>query len=134
MQIKINPDKEKAKALIKMANITLERLKETNKEKYPANTLTDSYDIIHKIMESITYIQGVKIKGEGAHQEIIDYVCKKFGIAEPTRIFIQELRDYRNNISYEGFAINSNYIKTNEKKIELIINQLMGLAEHLLNV
>ncbi len=134
MQIKIVPDKEKARALIKMAKITIERLKETNKERYPANTLSDYYEIIHKLMEAIAYVQGIKIKGEGAHQELIDFVCKKSKISETIRLFIQELRDYRNHISYEGFAINPNYIKTNENKIEQIISQLILLSESQLNL
>ena len=39
MKIKIQPDKQKAIALIKMAEITKERLKEINQTKYPSNTL-----------------------------------------------------------------------------------------------
>ncbi|MBI4451407.1 hypothetical protein HY642_05515 [Candidatus Woesearchaeota archaeon] len=132
MQIKITPDKEKAKALIAMASITLERLNETSKEKYPTNTLTDYYDVMHKLMEAIAYTQGVKIKGEGAHQELIDYVCRKFELEEGIRHFIQELRGYRNQISYEGFMITPAFIMTNQSKIEQVISRLIGLAEHLM--
>ncbi len=63
MITKIKPDKNKANSLKKMALITLERLKETNMEEYPINTLIDFYDIIHKLLESITLKKGVKIKG-----------------------------------------------------------------------
>ena len=122
-------DKQKAKALIEMAKISLKRLNEIDKEKYPTNTLTDYYDIIHKIMEAITYIEGIKIKGEGAHQELIDYICKKQNIEESTRIFLQELREYRNRISYEGFMINKEYIKFNIKKIEEIISRFIRLIK-----
>lgn len=129
MQIKITPDKQKTKALMDMAKISLSRLNETDKEKYPTNTLTDYYDIIHKIMEAIAYIEGVKIKGEGAHQELIEYICKKYNIEEPIRIFLQELREYRNRISYEGFMINKEYIKVNIKKIEGIIDRFIKLTK-----
>ena len=129
MQIRIMQDKQKAKALIEMAKISLKRLNEIDKEKYPTNTLTDYYDIIHKIMEAITYIEGIKIKGEGAHQELIDYICKKQNIEESTRIFLQELREYRNRISYEGFMINKEYIKFNIKKIEEIISRFIRLIK-----
>ena len=107
-----------------MAEIALERLKETDLEKYPTNTLNDYYDIIHKLMESLTVICGVKIRGEGAHRELIDYVAKKYDFDEQTRQFLQQMRDYRNRISYEGFMINSNYITTNKEIIRKVIERL----------
>lgn len=126
--IKIRPDKQKAKSLKETAKITLERLKGTNIEKYPSNTLIDYYDVIRMLMEALTLIDGIKVKGEGAHKIIIDYVCKNYGFAESVRMFLQEMRDYRNRISYEGFTIQKNYIKTNLRKIEQIINQLLELV------
>ncbi|MBI2208078.1 hypothetical protein HYU50_01130 [Candidatus Woesearchaeota archaeon] len=123
MIIKVTADKEKAESLMKMADITLERLRETDIMKYPSNTLIDYYDAIHKLMEALAVKEGVKIKGEGAHQELIDYIAKKHGLAEQARQFLQQMRDYRNRISYEGFMINKNYIKLNQDKI----NEIIGL-------
>jgi hypothetical protein len=128
MKQKIQPDKQKAKSLIQMAEITLERLKGTDNYKYPTNTLTDYYDSIHKLMESLGFIEGIKIKGDGAHQELIDHICKKYNLSESIRIFLQEMRDFRNRISYEGFMINENYIRANSKKIEDIIKILKSLV------
>lgn len=129
MKQKIQPDKEKAKSLMKMAEITLERLKGTDNYKYPTNTLTDYYDSIHKIMEALLFIEGIKIRGDGAHQELIDYVCKYYNLGESVRVFLQEMRDFRNRISYEGFMVNENYIKMNSKKIENIIKALKNLIK-----
>lgn len=70
MIITINPDIQKAKSLRNMAEITLIRLKETDMEKYPTNTLTDYYDAIHKLMEALSLSYGIKARGEGAHQEL----------------------------------------------------------------
>ena len=133
MIIKVQPDRQKAKSLREMAVVTFERLKETDKEKYPSNTLTDYYDIIRKLMEAITTVDGVKIKGEGAHQIIIDYVSDQYKLSTATKQFIQELRDYRNKISYEGFSIKASYIKTNAKRIEEIIIVLHKLVDEKLS-
>ena len=92
MKIKITPDTAKSKSLLNMAKITLQRLKETDKNKYPANTLTDYYDALHKIMDAIASTEGIKFKGEGAHQELIDYICQKYKQNESVRIFLQEDR------------------------------------------
>jgi len=123
----IKPDKEKAKSLKNMAQTTIERLKETNTSKYPSNTLKDYYDVIHELMEAISLTKGIKFKGEGAHQELIEYIVKEYNFSEQERIFLQQIRDYRNRISYEGFMINENFIISNDKKIQEIIDKLSNL-------
>ena len=124
MITKVFPDKQKSRALQKMAKITLERLKETNTEKYPTNTVVDYYDVIHKLIEALSLANGIKTKGEGAHQELIDHITKQHSLKEQERQFLQQMRDYRNRISYEGLMINKNYIILNQAKIEEIIKKL----------
>jgi len=131
MKVKISPDKEKANALVKMSEITLERLKMIDGSKFPSNTLIDYYDSIHKLLEALSFIEGIKIKGEGAHQELIDHICKKYSIEESTRIFLQGMRDFRNRISYEGFMVNENYIKTNQDNIKEIIKKLRDIIRQI---
>ena len=121
MITKIRPDIQKSESLKKMAEITLERLSKTKMEEYPSNTLVDYYDIIHKLMEALTLRTGIKIKGEGAHEELIDYIAKTHNIDEQTRQFLQQMRDYRNRISYEGFMVHKNYVALNKDKISSII-------------
>jgi len=126
MITKIRPDKSKSKSLKIMAEITLERLENTDREKYPTNTLNDYYDTIHKLMEALSVLNGIKIKGEGAHQELIDYIAKQYNFDEQTRQFLQQMRDYRNRISYEGFMVHKNYIILNQEKIKNIITKLLN--------
>lgn len=126
MITKIRADEQKSKSLRKMARITLERLGSTDMERYPTNTLNDYYDVIHKLMEAIALLKGVKIKGEGAHHELIEYVTKQYNLDEQTRQFLQQMREYRNRIAYEGFMISKNYIRINRKKINAIIKKLFG--------
>ncbi|MDP7115946.1 MAG: hypothetical protein QF915_02715 [Candidatus Woesearchaeota archaeon] len=120
----IQPDKQKSEALKIMADITLERLRNTNMEKYPSNTLIDYYDAIHQLMESLTLKDGIKVKGEGAHKELIDYVAKEYNLTDQIKKFLQEMRQYRNRISYEGFMINKNYISNQKEFIMEIVETL----------
>ena len=124
MITKVKPDKQKAESLKRVAEITLERLDNTDMEKYPSNTLLDYYDVVHKLMEAITLKEGIKVKGEGAHQELVDYIAKQQKIDEQMRQFLQQMRDYRNRISYEGFMIHKNYIDLNKAIIRRIIKNL----------
>jgi len=125
--IKISPDKQKSQALVKMAQITLDRLSETNTQKYPTNTLTDYYDIAHKLMEAILLKDGFKTSGEGAHKELIDFISEQHDLSEQNKIFLQQIRSYRNRTSYEGFCINKNYIIKNEIKIQEIIEKFFTI-------
>ncbi|HLC84291.1 MAG TPA: hypothetical protein VJH22_00685 [Candidatus Nanoarchaeia archaeon] len=124
MMLSVTSDNQKASALKKMAEVTLQRLESTELERYPSNTLTDYYDILHKLMEAMTISEGVKFKGDGAHQELIDHVCQKQGLGEQIRQFLQQMRDYRNRIAYEGFTISKNYIVLNQETITKLIKQL----------
>ena len=108
MKITIQSDIAKAKSLIQISKITLDRLNETEMEKYPSNTLKDYYDIIKGLMEALLYLEGVKMKGESAHYETIEHVCEKYKLGEASREFLQGMRDYRNRISYEGFNVQPN--------------------------
>jgi len=129
MLIRTGKDIQKAEALVKMAYITLKRLDESDKEKYPSNTLTDYYDIIHKYLEAIACKEGIKIRGEGAHLELIDYVCNKHRLGESARLFLQEVRDLRNRISYEGFIVSPNYIRNNGSKIKAVMEKIRKLCK-----
>ena len=124
MITKVKPDKQKSEALKKMAEITLQRLAKTDMHLYPSNTLLDYYDAIHRLVEALTLREGIKIKGEGAHQELIDHIAKQKKIDEQERQFLQQMREYRNRISYEGFMVHENYIDLNKEKIQEIIKHL----------
>ena len=76
-------------------------------------------------------LDAVKAKGEGTHQELIDYVSKAKGLDEQTRLFLQQMRDYRNRIAYEGFAISKNYIVTNKERIESLIRDFSRKADEM---
>lgn len=129
MKITISQDPAKAKSLKESSLITLKRLEETDLERYPSNTLKDYYDIIKGLMESLLYLEGIKMKGEGAHYETINHICKEHNLGEASRIFLQDMRDYRNRISYEGFNIQPSYIRLNLKKIKNTIKSLLALIE-----
>lgn len=130
MKIQIKPDKEKAKSLFYMSKLTLKRIKETDKNQYPSHILTDYYDVIHNLMESLSLINGIKIKGDGAHQELIDYTCKTYNIHEESRLFLQNLRNLRNRIVYEGFFIKQHYLEVNEDHIINLVNRFEAIIEN----
>lgn len=131
MKRKVSIDKEKSASLLEMAKITLERLNSFNKLKYPSNTLNDYYDVLHKLMENYTFLIGVKFIGDNTHKELIDFVSKIFFNDEDT-IFLQNLRQFRNQIYYEGFNVNQDYLKRNINKIEDYVHVMINKLEEVL--
>lgn len=134
MIVKVQKDKEKARMLIQMASITYQRLQSTDIQKYPSNTLIDYYDIIHGLMEALVSSQGFKIKGEGAHKVLIDHIAKSIPLKEKDRIFLQDLREYRNRISHEGFSVNAEYIRSNKERFDELIKELARQADLSLDI
>jgi len=129
VRIKTGKDKGKAIALKDTAITTLQRLRETNRAKYPSNSLKDYYDIIKSLMEALNALEGIKFKGDAAHYKTIEHICRRYALSEPARELLQQIRDYRNMMSYEGFHVKSSYIKQNVKRIEKIIKKLLSLLE-----
>ena len=120
----VKSDRQKALALKKMAEVTLQRIKDSDIDKYASNNLKDYYDVIHELMEAIASLEGIKISGEGAHEKLINHIVTRYAFGESERIFLQELRNIRNRITYEGFFVQPDYVKRNENKIKDIIERL----------
>jgi hypothetical protein len=109
-------DKEKARLLLEMAKITLERLDRLDKLLYPSNSVNDYYDILHKLMESFASLRGLKFSGINAHKRLIDFICDEL-FEQTDKVFLQNLRNHRNQMSYEGFNIPADFLKRNDPKI-----------------
>jgi len=120
-------DRQKAISLQKMAETTLKRIKDTDIDKYASNALKDYYDTLHELMDAISALDGIKISGDGAHEKLINYIAPKYNLPEKDRIFLQELRDLRNRITYEGLFIEPDYVKRNAVHIESLAQMLSRL-------
>lgn len=126
---KVNPDPEKAKSLVKMSKKIKNRIDETNLEKYPSQVMKDYYEILKQLMEAIASLDGVKTKGKGAHKRLIDWIAKKYNLPERDRQFLQQIRVYRNRISYEGLSIDVGYLKRNKGKLEGFIRKFREIVK-----
>lgn len=126
-----NPDREKAKSLESMAEKILKRIEDTDEEKYTTQVVKDYYNIIHNLLEAISASLGKKVKGKGAHADLISLVCREFDINTSEEQFLQNLRKYRNRISYEGFFIRKDYLQRNEDSIKKIIQKFKNILNEI---
>lgn len=104
--IKITPDKEKAKSILKMVETTLEMIKSIDKIKFSSNVTKEYYEIIRELTSIILLLDGYKVIGERAHKKQIEYLeqnYKEFTSAEIN--LMDDLRITRNKIAYDGFFV-----------------------------
>jgi hypothetical protein len=119
---KITPNKERAKALYEMALQTEKMLSETKYE-YSAIILKEYYNLIRELITAIMYFDGFKVLGDGKHIKTV-YYLEKIGFLKDEIIFVDQLRDIRNRIYYEGVNIDAELLKRKEPSIKSIIEKL----------
>ena len=123
--IKITPDKEKARNILKMVSLIEERIKSQDKSKMAALIITDYYEIIKELITAILLIDGYKTL---SHKDLIDYIKGKnseFSMHEIS--VLDDLRILRNRVTYEGFFIEVSYLNRNEALFKKTILKLKTL-------
>ena len=128
--IKITPDKEKAKSILKMVDMTIEMTKLIDVTKFSSNVTKEYYDVIRELISVVLLLDGYKTYGEGAHKKLVEYLqsnYKEFGGYEMS--LIDDLRITRNKIAYDGFFVEKGYIERKMKDIQNIIAKLKGVIK-----
>ena len=128
--IKITPDKEKSKSILKMVNTTIEMVKLIDFTKFSSNVTKEYYDIIRELITTILLLDGYKTYGEGAHKKLIEYLQSHYHEFNEYEIsLIDDLRITRNKIAYDGFFVDEEYIKRKLKDINEIIVKLKKIIK-----
>lgn len=123
--VKTKPDKEKAKAILKMADTTLEMIKSIDLKKFPSLIIKEYYEIIRGLITAVLSADGVKTEGEGAHKRLINYLNENYKQFSQYEIStIDDLRIIRNRIAYEGFFVEESYLQRKIPDILKIIEKL----------
>jgi hypothetical protein len=131
---RVTPDKEKAKSIMKMVETTLEMIETIDTDRFPSNIIKEYYDTTRELMTTVLLLDGFKTHGEGAHKRLIDYLDENYGqFTEHEISLLDELRNTRNRISYNGFFITEDYLRRKRSdilniisKLENIINKKLG--------
>lgn len=128
--VKVTPDEERAKSIVKMVNTTLELVKTVDTVRFSSNVVKDYYDVIRELLSVILLLDGLKTQGEGAHKKLIEYVGRAYSLfSEHELSLIDDLRIARNKIAYDGFFVPHDYLPRNKKAIETIIDKLKRFVD-----
>lgn len=125
--IKITPDPERVKSMIKMAETTLAMIETINQEEFASNIIKEYYEVIRELINTIMLKEGYKTYGEGAHKKAIEYIEKYKEFNQNEIILIEDLRVIRNKIAYEGFFIQKEDIQNRLPDIKRVIKKLQKI-------
>jgi len=125
---KLTPDKPRAEFLIKESEVSLEGLKERIKiiginNKNANSIIKDCYDIIMELIRAKLLLKGYSSSGSYAHEGEISYL-KTIGFPESEISFLNEVRYYRNSVTYYGKILDKEYAKKVFDFLKKVIEKL----------
>lgn len=127
MLIKVTPDREKARSILKMVRTSQEMILTIDSGRFPSNVTKEYYEIIRELMSVLVLLDGNETYGEGAHRDLIEYL--KGEMSSQDISLIDELRTIRNKIAYDGFFVTADYISRKQSRILEIVGRLQTKIE-----
>lgn len=126
--IRVTPDLEKAKSILKIVETTLEMIKSLDAKKFTSNITKEYYEVIRELIGVVLLLDGYKTFGEGAHKRLIEYLEENYQEFDQEEInLIDNLRTTRNKIAYDGFFVEKDYIERRAGDIKMILKKLKML-------
>ena len=112
---KLTPDKSRAEFLKKESEISLKGLKERIRvmginNRNANSIIKDCYDIIMELIRAKLLLKGYSSSGNYSHEAEISYLSK-LGFPNSEISFLNELRYFRNSVTYYGKILDSEYAK-----------------------
>lgn len=122
--IRVRPDSEKAKSLLKMAVQRQKMIKTIDSSKFTSPKTEEYYEIIKELASALLALDGMKTL---SHKVLIDYLKKFKELSTGERLRIDELRKIRNRIAYNGFFVPDDFLARNERVYIKIISKLKSI-------
>jgi hypothetical protein len=124
MIIKISPDKEKARSMIKLIDDRMKFINSINNPEFSTIIAENYYEIVKELASAIILLDGFKAIGEFAHKELFEFLSKYKDFEEFEIALMDDLRIKRNKSCYEGKKIEYSYIENKGRDLKRIIGKL----------
>ena len=126
--IKIQPDKERAISLVKLAKLRYEKIKTFDEEMESSLIAEGYYEVSKELITAIMFIDGYKTL---SHKDLIEYLGLNYKtyFSDLDIKLLDQFRKLRNNIVYYGVFVESSYIKRNNRYINELISKLFNICE-----
>lgn len=124
--IKITPDKERARSILKMISLIEERIRSQNKKKMASLIIADYQGVIKELITALLLIDDYKTL---SHKDLIDYLKENYpDFSAEEIVILDDLRILRNRVTYEGFFVDPSYLIRNEDNFVGIIQKIKNLV------
>lgn len=130
MIVKLTPDKEKVKSMLKLIEDREKFIFSIDIEKFSTIAAENYYEVIKELATAVLLLDGLKAIGENAHKELIDYLSNYRELSEYEISLMNDLRIKRNRSSYEGRRIDREYLQNKKDKLLAIIDKLKKLVKN----
>lgn len=119
---KIDPDKDKAQSLLKMAMLRYEFWNSIKfDKKYTSIAVDGYYEVIKEQLTALLCISGYKSDN---HECLISFLKKNYPNLSYEIGIIYQLKGVRNDIGYRGFFVSPEYLERNKLEFKHIIEIL----------
>lgn len=127
--IRITPDLEKAKSILRMVETTSAMVKTIDIESFASNLTKEYYDMIRELMSIVLLLDGYKTFGDGTHKALINHLQDNYDLSSDEISLIDNLRITRHKIAYDGLFVSDRYLKRKLPSLNLIMNKLKRIIE-----
>jgi len=112
---KCSADRQRAEFLLNESALSFEGLRERIEkmgidEKNANSIIKDCYDILMEMMRAKLLIDGYNASGLYAHEAEVSYM-QEMGFSDGEVSFLNELRYFRNSVTYYGKILDEEYAK-----------------------
>lgn len=127
--IKIEKDQERAKSLLGLTSLRINKLSNFDIEKESSLLAESYYEICKEFITALLFLEGYKTL---SHKDLIGYIKLNYKekFSENEINAIDTLRKRRNSIVYYGIFVDSSYIKRNKPVFENVISKLKKIIEN----
>ena len=128
--IRITPDRERARSLLDTVSVRLDAIRlmqKADSRKFSSKVVEEYYESVLELITAIMSIDGFKTRSDapGSHIAAIEYMHENYRELDDGEIgMIDDLRKKRVGITYYGRHVREDYIESNKKEIESIIEKL----------
>lgn len=129
---KCSPDKPRAEFLIRESQNSMEGLRERIEKiginnKNANSIIKDCYDIMMELIRARLLLSGYNASGQYAHEAEVSYLMK-LEFPESEVLFLNELRYFRNAITYYGKILDKEYAEKVFEFMNMIYPKLIKLV------
>jgi hypothetical protein len=127
--IRIQPDKERTKSIMKMAEIRFRTLGSYKREEEVSLLAEGLYEVSKELVTALLFLDGYKTL---SHTDLVEYrrANYKQHFTEYELGVFDEYRKNRNRIVYYGFFVEPSFVKRTKPVMEALIKKLKGICEN----